>query len=389
MSSRIAKIAAACLAAFACAANAQDKSESFWSSLLSAINDTTPAGVRPRSERASGWAWFGDQWDGGKAIAANGQMQLLLPFYTFHPAWQYANHAQQNAYPFGAGIASYTVDSRDNERIVYALAFSDSHFNFEPMAGYGWVARWRMFGQFKVGVGYTAMVTTRNDAMWLPVPGLLPLLFLGTDAVGVYAANVPTQNVTFMFVRLSPEKLNFGAAPEAPAAGDARRNLLFAGYGYVNANPSGIDGVAGTNGSGPVLGYRRFFGDRFAAEVSVERSRHDLSFPQQALGSLERTAYTLAAQYHFPIAQRVQLYAGIGAAYERLSQQQLVDASLRSNSLGPVIQGGFSASLDPRWTLTGGIRTGFPRNQLTLDGVPSGTVLLAPATFSLALGARF
>ncbi|MGB2818802.1 MAG: OmpW family outer membrane protein [Burkholderiaceae bacterium] len=345
--------------------------------------------MKPRSERASGWGWFGDQWDSGKALAAKGKMNLFLPAFTHHPEAQFDNYQQQNAYPFGAGIASYWVDERDNERMLYALAFSDSHYNIQPMAGYAWVARWPVTGGIKAGIGYTAFITARNDAMWLPFPAVLPLLSLGTDAVSLYAAYIPTQNVTFAFLRLSGDAIDLGPSPGAAAGGDRRRNLIFAGYGYVNTDPSEVDGIAGTNGHGPVLGYRRFLGENVAVELSFERSDHDLSFPQQALGSFRRNAYTLAAQYHFPVAQRVQLYGGLGVAYERLSQQQLVDASLASSSIGPVIQGGFSVDLSALWTLTGSIRTGFPRNQLTLNGTSAGTLLLAPVTFSLGLGARF
>ena len=387
--SRIARTVAACLAAFALSAEAQDRNDSFWSRVLSSINDTTPAGLKPRAERASGWAWFGDQWEAGKALAASGQINLFLPGYTHHPPAQFDNFERQNAYAFGAGIASYMVDDRDNERMVFALAFSDSHYNIQPMAGYAWVARWPVIGPVKGGLGYAAFITARNDSLWLPFPAVLPILSVGTDAAGLYAVYIPTQNVTFAFARLSGDAFGRGATPGAIDGRDARRNLLYAGYGHVKTDPSGIEGIGGTNGSGPAFGYRRFLGEHLAAELSFERSDHELSYGAPSPGSFRRTAYTLAAQYHFPIAQRVRLYGGIGIAYEHISQQQLVGASLESGSIGPVVQGGVSVDLSPLWTLTGGIRTGFPRNQLTLDGVPGGTVLLAPVTFSVALGARF
>lgn len=386
---RIAASIVAGLATFSSASIAQDNNSSFWERALSAVNETTAAGLKPRSERAGGWAWFGDQWDSAKALAAKGRMNLFLPAYTSHPPGNFANFEEQNAYPFGAGIASYFVDDSDNERMVYALAFSDSHYNIQPMAGYAWLARWRVLGPLKVGVGYTALVTARNDSLWFPVPAVLPLVSLGTDSAGLYAVYIPTQNVTFVFARLAGDAFDFGAAPSLADSADARRNLLHAGYGYVKTDPSGIDDIAGTNGSGPLIGYRRFFGSNLAVELSLERSGHDLSFPQQALGSFQRTAYTVAAQYHFPVAQRLQLYGGLGVAYERISQQQLLNASLESGSVGPIVQAGFTVDVNATWTLTSGIRTGFPRHQLTLNGVPGGSVLLAPVTFGLALGARF
>jgi outer membrane protein W len=386
---RFAGFFAACLAASACAAQARDNSPSFWSRALTAINDTTPAGLKPQAERGSGWSWFGDQWDSGKTLVGKSRMNLFLPGFTLHPAPQFDNHEEQNAYPYGAGIASHFIDAKDNERMVYALAFSDSHYNIEPMVGYAWVARWPLFGPIKGGIGYTALITARNDTQWLPVPGVVPLVSLGTDEASLYAVYIPTQNVTFVFARLSTDAFSLGASPGAVYGKQTRRNLLFAGYGYVNTDFSGIDGIAGTNGGAPVFGYRRFFGDNIAAELSVERSTHDMSVPPQTVGSFERTAYTLTGQYHFPVAERLQLYGGVGLAYEHLSQQQFVDASLESSSVGPVIQGGFNFDLTSFLTLTGGIRTGFPRFQLTQNGVPGGSVLPAPVTFSLALGARF
>jgi len=387
--SRTAGIVAAALAAFACASRAQEMEPSFWNRTLSAINDTTPAGLKPRDERAGGWGWFSDQWEAGKSLASHGRMSLLLPIQTYHSPARYENSEQQNAYPFGAGIASYSIDDRDNERMLFAVAFSDSHYSVEPMAGYAWLARWPLFGGIKGGLGYVAVVSARTDTNWFPVPAVLPLVSLGTDAASLYAVHVPTQYVTFLFARFSADPLSGPSEPGRPDARDTRRNLIYAGYGHVKTDPSGIDGISGSNGSGPVIGYRRYFGQGLAAELAVERSEHTLELPRQALGSFRRTAWTLAAQYHFPITQGAELYAGMGLGYEGISQQQLANAALESRSIGPVVQAGVSVALDSRWTVTGGIRTGFPRHQLTLDGVPAGSVLLAPVTFSLALGARF
>ncbi|MCE2970722.1 MAG: hypothetical protein LW847_10995 [Burkholderiales bacterium] len=385
------RCAAALAAALALSngAAAQESTSSWWSRALTAINDTTPAGLKPVDQRSSGWSWFTDQWESGKALIAKGQANLLLPAITTHPAGTYDNYYRQNGYPYGAGIGSYFIDDRDNERIVYAMAFSDSHYNIEPLAGYAWVARWPIFGsRLKAGIGYTAFLTARNDTLWLPVPGVLPLISIGTDEASVYVSHVVTQNVTFIFARISPEAFGSGLSPGAADGTDRRRNLLFAGYGYVNADASGVDNASVNNGAGPVLGYRRYLGDNFALEFSAERSEHDLYLPGAGSGSFRREAYSLAGQYHFPVARRVQLFAGIGVAYERVTQQQFDNASL-SDSWGPVVQGGATVDLTSVLSLTGGIRTGFPRYQTTINGQAGASVLIAPVTFSLALAARF
>lgn len=370
-------------------ATAQDSGPSWWSRALTAINDTTPAGLKPQSERADGWAWFGDQWNSGKTLTRKGSANLLLPAITTHPAGTYDNHYRQNDYPYGAGVGSYFIDERDNERIVFAMAFSDSHYNIEPLAGYAWIARWPILSSsLKAGIGYTAFLTARNDTLWLPVPGVLPLVSLGTDEASVYITHVVTQNVTFIFLRVAPDAFGSGTSPGARDGADLRRNLIFAGYGHVNADASGIDGASVSNGAGPVLGYRRYLSNGLALEVSAERSDHDLYLPGAGNGSFRRDAYSLAAQYHFPVARRVQLYAGIGVAYERVTQQQFDNASL-GDSWGPVVQGGATVDLTSVLSLTGGIRTGFPRYPTTINGQPGGSVLVAPVTFSLALAARF
>lgn len=368
---------------------AEASGPSWWTRTLSAINDTTPAGLKPPSERAGGWDWFRDQWDSGRDLAGRGTLNLLLPAITTHPASSFENHYRQNGYPYGAGIGSLFIDERDNERIVYAMAFSDSHYNIEPIAGYAWLARWPVFGsRIKAGIGYTALITARNDTKWLPVPGVLPLVSVGTDDVSVYATHLPLQNVTFIFLRIAPEALGDGASPGALDGAETRRNLLFAGYGYINADASGIDSASVSNGNGPVLGYRRYLSDRFALELSAERSEHDLFLPGTGNGGLRRDAYSLAAQYHFPVARRVQFHAGVGIAYERVAQQDFDTVSL-SNSWGPVLQGGATVDLTGVISLTGGIRTGFPRYGVAIDGRSSGSLLIAPVTFGLALAARF
>ena len=97
-------------------------SSSGWDSFWSAIGETLPASVSDSDE-----GYFSKTWDGLKTIMRDGNTGLLVPAYTIHPAWDYPNRRQENGYTWGGGISSNYIDARGNRRILYAMAFSDSH----------------------------------------------------------------------------------------------------------------------------------------------------------------------------------------------------------------------------------------------------------------------
>ena len=126
--------------AIASSASAEDSGRSVWE----AIVDTLPAGVV--SEENSSGSYLSDTWVGMKTIISEGSSGLLLPAYTIHPGYAYKTEKRhnENGYTWGGGISRNFIDSRGNRRIMYAMAFSDSHNNFEPFMGYGWLSRWRL-----------------------------------------------------------------------------------------------------------------------------------------------------------------------------------------------------------------------------------------------------
>jgi outer membrane protein W len=377
---------------------AQDGEQSFTSRALAALNDSTPVGMLPAAERQSGWSgWFGDAWEGSKRIYRDGHSDLLLPLYSWHPAFAYPNRFDQNHYSYGVGAARTVIDEKDNERIVYALAFSDSHYDFQAMGGYGWVARWPLFGSVKGGLGYTVFVAARSDANYIPFPGILPLASIGTDRVMFYGSWIPFSDVFFVFARISLPFAQSGPDPwtvPAAAAGSAdaakrRDNLLYAGAAYVNTDASGIDSVASGNSWAPLAGYRHMFTDRLAMDVSISRSKLSLDLNGARLGTFELIPVTLAAQYHFPSYHGLRMYGGLGAAYNRVTDQQMPGYSLSGTSISPLIQAGLSYPITPALVLTGGLSVNFTRNQLAQDGANLGTVQLSPVSFSLAVGYAF
>jgi outer membrane protein W len=383
------------------AASGQGAEPSWTERALQATNETTSVGLIPAGERQPGWqGWFSDAWEGSKRIFRDGRSDLLLPLYSWHPAFAYPNRFDQNHYSYGAGIARTLIDEKDNERIVYALAFSDSHYDLQVMAGYGWMARWPLFAGLKGGLGYTVFVTARSDANYIPFPAILPLAGIGTDRVMFYGSWIPFSDVLFFFARISlpfddrgpmPEAGKVAAAgPGAPAGGRFRANVVYGAAAYLNTDASGIDGVAGDNAWAPLVGYRRFFTERLALDLSVSRSDTlSLDLNSTRLGTFELMPVTVAAQYHLPDYHGVRLYAGLGAAYTRLTDQQMPGYSLSTSSISPLLQAGFSYHVTEALLLTGGLAVNFARNRLEQNGTNLGTVQLSPVSFSLGVGYAF
>ena len=386
---------------FTTGAVAQEAEPSWSRRALDAFNESTAVGLIPADQRQPGWqGWFSDAWEGSKRIFRDGSSDLLLPLYSWHPAFAYPNRFDQNEYSLGAGIARTVIDAKDNERIIYALAFSDSHYDFQVMGGYGWVARWPLFGGVKGGLGYTVFVTARSDANYIPFPGILPLASIGTDKVMFYGSWIPFSDVFFFFARISlspfddrnvpPEGLAAAGRQGAGGAGAMRRNLVYGAAAYLNTDASGIDGVASGNAWAPMVGYRRMFTDTLGVEVSVARSNAmALELNSTALGTFEVVPVTIAGQYHFPAYAGVRMYAGVGAAYTRVTEQQMPGYSLSGTTVSPVLQAGASYAITDSLVLTGGLSVNFMRNQLEQNGTNLGTVQLTPLGFSIGLGLAF
>jgi outer membrane protein W len=383
-------------------ANAQQDEPSFISRALHAMNETTPVGLLADGERHRGWkGWFGDFWEGSQRNFKNGDAGLLLPFFTFHPAYKYPNRNDNNNYPYGVGYVRNFVDEKDNERLVYALAFSDSHYDIQPVLGWAWLARWPLFGSVKGGLGYTAFLTARADANYFPFPAILPLASIGTDRVTFYGAWIPTTEVLFFFARITlPQNdpsppVDGGGRSVGPFGaglardGSPRTNLLYVGGGWVNTDASGIDSVASGNSWAPLGGIRHFFTDRLAMDVAVSRSSHSLDLNNVRLGTFDLAPVSVTAQYHVPAYRGFRMYAGAGIAYSRITGQDMPGYSLSRDSFSPVLQAGANFRLTDAMVLTGGLTVNFPRHQLYRDGELQGTVKVSPITFGLAVGYAF
>ncbi len=376
--------AAAVLLAFA--------SPSFAGSMLSAVADTLPGGFITESNRSSGLSgWAADQSRGFMKIIREGSTALVLPVYTEHPRWDYDNRSQENGYPWGGGLARTVVDSRGNERLAYAILFSDSHYEPEPFLGYGWLARWNLgHSGIHVGAGYLAGLTFRQDYSWVPIPAPLPLVKAGTDRFGIYATYIPFSNVAFFFTTVTLDDTR--QSREMPLAPGSvwygRNNLLYAGGSWVRNDLGDPDTDRGrmtmSSNGGWNAGIRHYFDRHWAADLGTIRSKHHTYWNGEKRFDWTMTQVNLMAQYHADASESLRLFAGAGIGYAKLHR-----AGQSENSVHPAVQAGFTWAFSREFHLTGSVTTSFPRFKDIDAEKARGTGRPAPAAFSLSLGKTF
>lgn len=361
----------------------------FASDFLSRVAETLPGGIVEDSEAEQGF--FSKQWSGLTKIVSDGQSGLLLPAYTIHPAYAYPNRRQENGYTWGGGISRNIIDSRGNRRIVYAMAFSDSHNNIEPFMGYAWLSRWKM-GSLPTyfEAGYTLGLTFRGDYRWLPIPAPLPLVGFGTDNLGVYGTYVPGADIFFFFANLTFDDRKHRSAPPPSTSNFGNKVLLYAGGGWQKTDMNGIGGVTITSDSALNAGIRYFITKEWALDFSVNSSKHDLKNYGKKFGKYKLTSYNLAAQYHFYPAESFSIYAGLGVGYFRADKFQMDPRwTMRRNTFSPIIQAGATWALSKHVHLTGGMDLGFPRFRSSNSDRSSFSMRPSPVTFKLDLGIAF
>lgn len=102
--------------------------------------------------------------------------ELFIPVNTWHNRNYYSSEKidSYNEKPWGLGIGKYRFDEDGDWHSLYIMAFSDSHKDIEPVAGYGFQKMWRPGDELRLGLGYTAGLTLRNDLNYLPIPVIAP-----------------------------------------------------------------------------------------------------------------------------------------------------------------------------------------------------------------------
>jgi lipid IVA palmitoyltransferase len=152
------------------------------------------------------WQHVSDTWE-------TGDVELYVPFLTYHMPWAYRDDLlnSYNEYPAGAGLGKGRFNSNGNWESIYAMGFLDSHSKPSFMAGYAWAPTWELGSDIKVGVGLTGFLMSRSD-YWngIPFPGILPIASIGYKRLTIQAAYVPggqnNGNVLFMWGKWTFDK---------------------------------------------------------------------------------------------------------------------------------------------------------------------------------------
>ncbi|WP_428945534.1 lipid IV(A) palmitoyltransferase PagP [Pantoea sp. FN060301] len=134
---------------------------------------------------------------------------LYVPAITWHNRATYdREHINKyNERPWGAGGGISRYDDKGNWNGLYVMAFKDSFNKWEPFGGYGWEKIWRPLDDdnFRLGLGYTAGITARDNWKYIPVPAVLPLASIGYSKATFQMTYIPgthnNGNVYFAWFR--------------------------------------------------------------------------------------------------------------------------------------------------------------------------------------------
>jgi palmitoyl transferase len=126
-----------------------------------------------------------------------GNHDLYLPLHAHHGRDTYrAERIEEfNEDAFGIGFGRSVIDQRSGWRGdwhgLYIMGFRDSHHKLQTMLGYGYQT-YLGSGPFKLGLGYTAFLTSRRDiASGFPIPAAVPMLSLKYGKASLMGAYVP------------------------------------------------------------------------------------------------------------------------------------------------------------------------------------------------------
>jgi palmitoyl transferase len=133
--------------------------------------------------------------------------ELYIPLSTWHNRAYYSAEKinSYNEQPWGLGLGKYRVDDDGDWNALYLMAFKDSHNKIEPIVGYGFQKIWRPADNFRLGAGYTAGITVREDMHYLPIPVIAPLVSVEFKRLALQSTYIPggagNGNILFTWLR--------------------------------------------------------------------------------------------------------------------------------------------------------------------------------------------
>lgn len=134
---------------------------------------------------------------------------LYVPLNTWHNRWTYSQEKidSYNERPWGIGYGVSRFDSDGDWHALYAMEFQDSHNRVEPIVGYGFQKNWYPDANrnWRLGLGFTAAITAREQYSYIPLPLALPMFSVEYKRFAIQNVYIPgthnNGNVLFTWMR--------------------------------------------------------------------------------------------------------------------------------------------------------------------------------------------
>lgn len=130
-------------------------------------------------------------------IWTEGNNDLYISGYAWHNRYTYSREKinSYNEAAWGGGLGKGLFDEKGNWHGLFALAFLDSHSDWEPAAGYAYLKVANLNKDLKAGLGYSILVTARSDINnYMPFPGILPWTSIFYKKATIAATYIPGSN---------------------------------------------------------------------------------------------------------------------------------------------------------------------------------------------------
>lgn len=164
----------------------------------------------PLYAEAETTSWWDKLTNGISAIWHSDQTDFYFSGYAWHNRWTYSPEKikKYNELAWGGGIGKTYTDTKGNTHSLSVIAFADSHNKFEPVAGYYYQYMVPVTENTALGLGFTAVVTTRADLFkGRPFVGALPWFSLNYKKVSLGGTYIPgtsgNGNVLFLIGKVS------------------------------------------------------------------------------------------------------------------------------------------------------------------------------------------
>jgi palmitoyl transferase len=169
-------------------------------------NAPVDAPVLTNASVPPGTSWMQRMQNRLDQIWRDGTTDLYVTGYAWHNPAAYTAKKRRsfNDTSYGGGLGKGLFDEDGDWHALYAMAFLDSHSSPEPIAGYAFQKIARPSENTRLGIGYTAFMTSRQDIFHrIPFPGVLPLVSAGYGKGTLFATYIPggkgNGNVAFVF----------------------------------------------------------------------------------------------------------------------------------------------------------------------------------------------